>query len=301
MLAERCGFSAEREPEPSSAAASAAILDTCTTTGHCRMSGRKRARLYSRWTELELFAPELLRSACFVTLTVKGNRTASEVHKGWDRVRHWLKRHGYCYYLTTSATQEKRLAKFGDDVLHYHIIVLGHRRVPASELRAIWGLGATFHKSARNPTHTVRYIAGYQGVQGGRLSWSGDLLRLLPAGARPHHNCFRYVRADPVSGYQGGIINFGWGGLVAVAESYSYVPALGRVMPNLATSYHSQLWTAYRLLIDWLSVREKIASDCRDESEFLGKLRGELAYSPSASPFARSGGQALAASERSTS
>jgi hypothetical protein len=103
------------------------ILDTCTTTSQGRGQGRKLARLYRRLSELEFLTPDLLRRACFMTLTCAKAETADTVRTGWHRVQAWLMRHGYTDYLVTSAVQPKRLKTYGDAVVHYHVVVLGHQ------------------------------------------------------------------------------------------------------------------------------------------------------------------------------
>lgn len=256
--------------------ASAPILDTCVTTSQ----RRKLGRLYTRMGELEFLTPDLLRSACFLTLTSAKAETADTVRRAWHRTQAELMRHGYTRYLVTSAIQSKRFQKYGDAVVHYHCIVLGHARVPVGLIRKTWRIGATYHETAKTPTHAIRYIASYMRGNSGRLSWSYELLRALPAGARPHSNCFRYVRSDPLNGFDGGVIDFGWGNVRKLDERYSYVPALGRVVPSLATSCPTLLWIAYRLTIDWLGVRERLRESMRAENEFIDRLRrGDISRS----------------------
>ena len=259
--------------------AGAPILDTCVTTSQ----RRKLGRLYRRLTEVEYLTPELLTSACFITLTSAKPLPAEDIRRGWHRVQAWLMRHGYTCYLVTSAVQGQRFEKYGDAVLHYHVAVLGHRRVPVQGLRATWALGATYHESAKNPQHAIRYMASYMKGNNGRLSWSYALLHRLPAGAAAHSNCFRYVRADHANGFPGGIINFGWGHVHAVNEVMGYVPALGRIVPLDATSNHSLLWTCYRLCIDWESARARIRDKVREENTFIERFRRE-SFSDSENP-----------------
>jgi len=258
--------------EASRAAAPDAILDTYTTTS-VGGGSRKLARLYRRLSELEFLTPDLLQRACFITLTCAKAETADTVRRGWHRVQWWLMKHGYTDYLVTSAVQPKRLKTYGDAVVHYHVIVLGHRRVPAVDIRRTWALGATFHESARNTTHAIRYVASYVRGNVGRLSWSTHLLTKIPGGAAPHTDCFRYTRADPLNGFPGGVINYGWGDVFRVREGYSYVLALGRVVPSVATCNHSTLWTAYRMTVDWESVREGMKQGVRAENDFVESMR----------------------------
>jgi hypothetical protein len=235
------------------------------------------SRLYRRLAEIEFLTPEMLTRACFITLTCAKAENADTVRTAWHRVQWWLMRHGYRDYLVTSAIQGKRLKTYGDNVLHYHVIVLGHRRVPAVDVRRTWGLGATYHETARNTTHAIRYVASYVRGNVGRLSWSTGLLKKLPAGAAPHNNCYRYVRADPSTGFGGGIVNFGWGHQ-RISETYSYVPALGRIVPSVATPRHTLLWLAYRMTIDWLGVRERLHSAVAAENAFIDRLRRGVVY-----------------------
>jgi hypothetical protein len=106
----------------------------------------------------------------------------------------------------------------------------------------------------------------------GRLSWSYELLKTLPAGAKPHSNCYRYVKADPVNGFPGGIINFGWGHTVATSESTCYVPSVGRVLPIVAAATHTLLWTCYRMATDWQRLRARIADKVQEENDFIDRL-----------------------------
>lgn len=260
-----------------SAAAPGAILDTCATTSQ----RRKLGRLYRRLTEVEYLTPDLLTSACFITLTCKDVLPAEDVRRGWHRVQAYLTRHGYTCYLVTSAIQPKRLKTYGDAVVHYHVVVLGHKRVPVEAVRATWRLGATFHESAKNPQHAIRYMASYLKGNNGRLSWSYGLLHKLPAGAAPHSDCFRYVRRDEANGFPGGIINFGWGNTVATSESTCYVPAVGRVLPIVASPTHTLLWACYRLATDWQRLRQRIADKVREENDFIDRLRRGVVYSTS--------------------
>jgi len=264
------------------AAASAAILDTYTITSH---DHRKMSRIYRRLTELEFLMSDLLRAVCFITLTSAKALPDEDIRRAWHRVQAWLMRHGYRCYLVTSAIQGKRRAKYGDSVLHYHLIVFGHARVPAIELRKVWGLGATYHERARNPTHAIRYIASYMRGNSGRLSWSYAMRDKLPGGFAPHTDSFRYVRADPLNGFPGGVIDFGWGGVHSVREGYVYVPAIDRIVPAVATPSHTLLWTAYRMSIDWQAARQNIAKGVRAENEWIDNYRlGELIASDSALP-----------------
>lgn len=250
-----------------------AILDTYTTTSHVSGGGRKLARLYRRLSELEFLTPDLLKRACFITLTCAKAETADTVRTGWHRVQAYMMRHGYTDYLVTSAIQGKRFKTYGDAVVHYHVIVLGHRRVPVEAIRSTWGLGATFHETARNTTHAIRYVASYVRGNVGRLSWSTHLLSKIPGGAAPHTDCFRYTPADPINGFPGGVINYGWGDVYRVRDGYSFVLALGRVVPSVATCNHSQLWTAYRMSVDWESVREGMKKGVRAENDFIQSMR----------------------------
>ncbi len=261
-------------------AASAAILDTYTTTSVERDPGeirggsyRKLARLYRRLSELEFLTPDLLKRACFITLTCAKVLPAEDVRRAWHRVQWWLMKHGYVDYLVTSAIQGKRLKTYGDAVVHYHVIVLGHRRVPAVDIRETWAIGGTYHETARNTTHAIRYVASYVRGNVGRLSWSTHLLSKIPGGAAPHDNCFRYVRPDLASDFPGGIIDFGWGNVRPIRDGYSYVPALGRITPSIATTCHTSLWVAYRLSIDWLEVRERLSRTVAAENDFIGAMR----------------------------
>jgi hypothetical protein len=224
----------------------------------------------------------MLKSACFMTLTCAKVLPADSVRLGWHRVQAYMMRHGYQDYLVTSAVQPKRLATYGDAVVHYHVIVLGHRRVPVEAIRQTWGLGATFHESARNTVHAIRYVASYVRGNVGRLSWSTHLLAMIPGGAAPHTDCFRYVKQDVVNGFPGGVIDFGWGGLRRVREGYDYVPSLGRIVPSVATTSHTQLWVAYRMSIDWANVRERLHKGVATENEFIQSMR--LGYDVRAFP-----------------
>ena len=271
------------------ATASPPILDTYTITSHGggsdrsgSGSGRKLARLYRRLSEIEYLTPDLLTRACFVTLTCAKAENADVVRIAWHRVQAYLMRHGYTDYLVTSAIQPKRLKSYGDAVVHYHVIILGHRRVPAVDVRKTWGLGATFHETARNTTHAIRYVASYVRGNVGRLSWSTHLLKTIPGGASPHTDCYRYTRADPVNGFPGGILNYGWGDVRQVREGYSFVPALGRIVPSVATCNHSQLWAAYRLSMDWSEVRERLRDTVAAENDFIRSMR--LGYDTRAFP-----------------
>lgn len=262
--------------EASPAAGTAAILDTYTTTSH----NRKLSRLYHRLTELEYLHPDLLQRACFITLTCRYAETAETVRTAWHRVQAYLMRHGYIDYVVTSAIQGKRFKTYGDAVVHYHVIVFGHRRVSAVDIRRTWGLGATFHVSAKNTTHAIRYVASYVRGNVGRLSWSTHLLSRVPGGAAPHTNCFRYVTlprgvSSVSTGNLGAVVNFGWGGVVPVRQGYSYVPALGRVVPSVATTNHTLLWVAYRMSIDWSEVRERAENVIEAERRFIERFRRE--------------------------
>ena len=248
------------------------ILDRCSTTSH--RDGRKAARLYARLSELEYYHPALLRCCCFITLTCAENETAEAVHKAWHRVQAWLMRHGYQYYLVTSPVQEKREARYGVRVLHIHVVVLGHQRVPAAAVRAVWGLGATFHET-KNGRAAVRYAAGYSNAhQGGgaRLSWSYRLLALLPAGARPHASVLRYV--GPSEGFPGGVVDVPWGHYdVPGHPSVVYVPSQRRFLPREAAPNHSLLWACYRLTIDWEAYRGVMRRHVQDENDFIRAFR----------------------------
>ena len=268
---ERASAPVERERDSRAAAAPAAILDTCTITSH----SRKLARVYHRLTELEYLKPELLRSACFITLTSAKALPAEDVRRAWHRVQAWLMRHGYQHYLVTSGIQAKRRATYGDSVLHYHVIVFGHARVPVEAMRASWGLGATYHERAKDTTHAIRYVASYMRGNSGRLSWSYAMRDQLPGGFAPHVDSFRYVRSDRATGFRGGIIEFGWGGVRPVREGYSYVPALGRIVPSVATTSHTLLWRAYRMSIDWAEVREREGKTIEAENRFIERFRRE--------------------------
>lgn len=257
----------------SRAAAPDAILDTYTITSAIPADGRKMARLYRRLSELEFLTPDLLKRACFITLTCAKPETADTVRTAWHRVQWWLMKHGYTDYLVTSAIQGKRFKTYGDAVVHYHVIVLGHRRVPAVDVRKTWAIGATFHETAHNTTHAIRYVASYVRGNVGRLSWSTHLLAHIPGGAAPHTDCYRYTRADPANGFPGGIINYGWGAVIPSREGYSYVPALGHIVPTIATCNHTVLWRAYRMSIDWLEARERLSKGVRAENEYIDKLR----------------------------
>lgn len=246
------------------------ILDKSVTTSHRGYAGysRKRSRLYKRMTELEYYAPDCLRSACFVTLTCAADERSETVRLGWHRCQAWLMRHGYRDYLVTSAVQEHRLATYGAAVLHYHVMILGHKTVPAAALRAVWGLGATKHETARNATHAIRYIACYQGQQGARLTWSRGLLARLPAGARPHSSCLRYMRE--CGDFAGGVIALPWGIREIVGHANMvYVESQGRVMPRYATSNHSLLWTCWRYFNDWQAYRAAMSRSIRGNNEFI--------------------------------
>src|SRR5664279_3111084 len=103
----------------SRAAAPDAILDTYTITSAIPADGRKMARLYRRLSELEFLTPDLLKRACFITLTCAKPETADTVRTAWHRVQWWLMKHGYTDYLVTSAIQGKRFKTYGDAVVHY--------------------------------------------------------------------------------------------------------------------------------------------------------------------------------------
>jgi len=226
--------------------------------------------LMKRYKELEYFAPELTAAACFVTLTSKYAVSAAAVAAGWHRVGQYLRRHGHSCWVVTSAVQEKRLKKYGDAVEHYHVVILGCTWIPADEVRAAWGLGGTKHKSSMSVLHTLHYI-NYLGHNYGRLSWSYATLQRIPGGAKPHDTCVRYFK--PCEGFPGGVINIGWGDVRQVREGYSYVPALGRIVPSVATTNHTMLWTAYRMAIDWESVRERMRKGVRAENDFVESMR----------------------------
>lgn len=219
------------------------ILVTYTTTP----TDRKHNRLLKRFTELESFAPELLKSgACFITLTSKLVVTIEEGRLAAGRATQWLREHGYPYYVATTAIQPDRFRLRGEAVEHMHITVLGHKRVPAAALRAAWGLGYTYHKPASDVLHTLNYL-GYMGHNYGRLSWSYATLKLIPGGAAPHTSCWRYLKADPAAGFPGGVINMGWG--VREFDNYPgevFVPALAKFVPKYATT--SSWWLCKRII-----------------------------------------------------
>ena len=215
------------------AAASAAILVTYTTTP----TERKHNRLLKRFTELESFAPNLLKSgACFITLTSKKVVTIEEGRLAAGRATQWLREHGYPYYIATTAIQRERFKVRGEAVEHMHITVVGHKRVPAVGLRAAWGLGYTYHKQSSDVLHTLNYLS-YMGHNYGRLSWSYATLKLIPGGAAPHTTCWRYFKADHVNGFPGGVINMGWGYReFDNRPGEVFVPALGKFVPKYATT-----------------------------------------------------------------
>jgi len=250
------------------------ILDIRSTTSQ-RRGGKKRARLWRRLTELEYYCAALLRCACLITLTCADEVSSAEVQRAWHRVQAWLMRHGYKYYLVTSPIQERRAKKYGVPVRHVHVVVLGHRTVPVVPVRAAWGLGATRHVS-KSGLAAVTYAASYTNAEqgGARLSWSYPLLQLLPAGARPHASCLAYVA--PSEGFPGGVVDVPWGHYeVPGHPSVVFVPSQHRFLPRVATSNHSLLWTAYRLCIDWESVRARIRDKVREENAFIERFRRE--------------------------
>jgi len=114
----------------------------------------------------------------------------------------------------------------------------------------------------------INYI-GYMGKNYGRLSWSYALLNLIPGGAKPHVSCYRYFKA--CEGFPGGVVNVGWGHVQPVREGYSYVPALGRIVPSVATRSPTLLYTAYRMLTDWQGARERMAEGVKAENAWIEK------------------------------
>lgn len=226
-----------------------------------------------RMTLCQWYTPEMLKAACFITLTCAVATPDCEVRKGWHRVQAWLHRHGYDCYLVTSAIQTERRRKYGDSVLHYHVIVLGHKRVPVQSIRATWRLGATYHETARNPTHAVRYIASYMKGNNGRLTWSYGLLRQIPGATAPMVTSLRYDKATQA------VQSVGWGTMPADSidsrypASWVYVPALQRIVPKEAILRDKLTWTCYRLATDWSSVRDRIEKAIREENEFIDRLR----------------------------
>ena len=233
-------------------------------------------------TELEFLTPGMLKTANFMTFTCKEAETADTVRRGWHRVQAWMMRHGYVDYLVTSAIQSKRFKTYGDAVVHYHVIVFGHSRMPREAIFNVWGLGWVQLESARNSTHAIRYVASYIRGNNGRLSWSTHLLSKIPGGAAPHDDCYRYVRADPAAGFPGGIIDFGWGNVRPISDAYSYVPAVGRIVPSIATTCYTLLWRAYRMSIDWSDVRERMQVKVQAENDFIRAMR--LGYDSRACP-----------------
>jgi hypothetical protein len=125
----------------------------------------------------------------------------------------------------------------------------------------------------------VNYL-GYMGHNFGRLSWSYALLKLIPGGAKPHVSCWRYFK--PCENFPGGVIDMGWGNVREIREGYSYVPALGRIVPSVATTSHTLLWAAYRLSIDWSEVRERQKVAVAAENDFIRSMR--LGYDVRAFP-----------------
>jgi hypothetical protein len=207
-------------------------------------------------------------------------------------VAQWLRRQGWPDYVLTSAVQEKRLQKYGSAVEHYHVVVFGTDYIDAASVRAVWGLGSTKHRRATSALHALRYI-NYLGHNGGRLSWSYNVIHRLPAGARPHSNCFRYVPRQ--AGFPGGIINFGWGHLRRIAnhntgESLVFVPSQGRIMPEQSTADHRLLWTCWRMTIDWAEKRAAQASAIIENNAFIERLRAAVLPSAAAVPFVSRGG-----------
>jgi hypothetical protein len=267
-----------REPQ---ASARAGILDK--DVPQVEMSSRKWARLVGRFSEVEYFAPELVRCGNFITLTSAKPISEVEAQKGWDRAQKWLVSHGYDKYVVTSGIQEKRLEKYGDSVRHYHLIDFGHRWVDCVGLRKAWGLGGTKHKAIYNVMGLLWYL-DYLGKNGGRLSWSGALLKRIPGGAKRHSTCVRYCKGDLLNGFPGGVINFGWGNVREVREGYSFVPALGRVVPSVATTEPSQLWTAYRMSIDWEHARERVREGVDAENAWIKNWRLSELVTESALP-----------------
>lgn len=243
--------------------------------------------MLQRWTELEENAPDLTKKSCFITLTSKDPLPYAQIQAGYHRVAQALRRAGYRYFCCTSAVQDKRLKKYGDSVEHYHLIAFGVDFIPAALVRKAWGLGGTFHKRADCPLHTLRYM-NYLLGNGGRLSWSYTMIKRLPAGARPHANCYRWVKSDPVNNFPGGIINFGWGNLRYVGaspltgEALVYVPGLGRVVPSVAGCDHRLLWTCWRMTTDWQQLRNRMTDKVEDENDFIDRLRRGVVHSTSA-------------------
>jgi hypothetical protein len=220
--------------------------------------------------------------ACFITLTSAGVVTIEQGRLAAGRATQWLREHGCPYYVATTAIQPNRWLLRGESVEHVHICVLGHKRVAVGPLRAAWGLGATYHKTPKTVMGVVNYI-GYMGKNYGRLSWSYALLDLIPGGAKRHVSCYRYFK--PCEGFPGGVLNVGWGHVRQVREGYSYVPALGRIVPSVATISPTLLFTAYRMSIDWEGARERIAEGVRAENAWIERWRlGELIASDSALP-----------------
>jgi len=273
----------EGEPPPP-------ILVKCAITP---TGGRKQSRLLRRFTELEGSQPELLKKgSCFITLTSGKVVTIEQGRLAAGRAMQWLRDNGYPYYVATTAIQPNRLLNRGESVEHVHIVVFGHRRVPAEGLRKAWGLGYTFHKTPHTVLGVVNYL-GYMGRNFGRLSWSYALLKLIPGGAKPHVSCYRYFK--PCDGFPGGVLNMGWGNLRYVGaspltgEALVQVPALGRIVPAVAGCDHKLLWTCWRMTSDWQQLRGAMRHRIRDDNEFIDRLRQQdVPSTDSASPLLRS-------------
>jgi hypothetical protein len=78
------------------------------------------------------------------------------------------------------------------------------------------------------------------------------------------------------------VINLGWGNVRQVREGYSFVPALGRIVPSIATTNKTLLWVAYRMATDWSDMREKMYKGVRAENEFIQSMK--LGYDVRAFP-----------------